>query len=684
MLRFVHIVATALFVSSITLAHEPALEEVTTTGRALNLIGEAMSASNGRIAADDLASRPLLRAGELLEVVPGTAVTQHSGTGKSNQMFLRGFNLDHGTDFAGFVDGVPLNLPSHGHGQGYLDLNPLIPETIDHIEFGKGPYYADVGNFSSAGYARYSTKNELERPSVSLGIGENDFYRLVAMADVAAASGTVLGALEAQYYDGPWVLEEDAHKFNALVKYRRTLGGGELFVSGQVYDAKWTATDQVPERAVRSGLIGRRGNIDPTLGGASERWSANLGYTSGALNANAWAVYSDFELFSNFTYFLEDPINGDQITQRDRRWSTGLNLEQAFHLHLSGLSAQGSIGLQLRHDRISELALSRSQNRRALGDIRDDRVRESTLGLFASLLTPITDRLRLQLAVRADGFWFDVADQINTNSGDTHDTVISPKATLVFTAREDTELYFNAGFAFHSNDARGTVTRIDPASGMPTEPVDPLVRSRGAEIGIRNTRISGLHSTLSLWYLELDSELVFVGDAGTTEASGASERYGIEWSNFYRVNDWLRLDLDIALTQSRFTDAVETDIPNSVGRIVTAGISIDRPTGFYGALRMRHFGDSPLVEDGSVYADSTTVINLRGGYRFGERFELTLDLFNLFDSRDPDISYFFASCLPGDPASACGAGNAVRDGVEDIHAHPVEPRQLRATLRWRF
>jgi len=658
-------------------------EEVVITGRATPLIGRSTRPSAGHVGASELMARPLLRAGELLEVVPGSAVTQHSGTGKANQYFLRGFNLDHGTDFAAFLDGVPLNLRTHGHGQGYLDLNPIIPELVDSISYGKGPYYADVGDFSSAGYARYALKSHLHENFVRVGGGEYGWYRGVGGLSTAVAGGDLLAGIEAQHYDGPWRLDENAHKVNGLVRYSQGSASDGLDLTFMVYDAAWDSTDQIPERAIDDGRLDRLSFVDPTLGGASERWSANLGLR-GTLDqdtrwrANAYAVYSDFELFSNFTYFLDDPLRGDQIAQFDRRWLAGLNTEFAHSHALFGRVAETRVGAQLRHDGVLDVALGQSVAQRLSAFVRSDEVDETSLGLFVASSVALTDWLRVEGALRADRYWFDVAADLPLNSGTVADTQLSPKASLIVTPHNAHEFYVNYGRGFHSNDARGALTRIDPASGAAASPVDPLVTSWGSELGWRTTALAGLQSTVALWYLDLDSELVFVGDAGTTEASGAAHRYGVEWSNFYRPTEWLTFDLDIAFTEAEFKGEQDDAIPNAVGRVITSGVSVDWPNGLLGALRVRHFGDTPLVEDASVEADPTTVVNLRAGYRWQRRVELALDVFNLFDVGHPDISYFFASCMPGDPAALCSA--APRAGVEGRHVHPVEPRAARATL----
>ena len=680
---------STLLITAPALAHEDDVEEeVVVTGRATSLVGVANSASQGIIGQDDLAARPTLRVGELLEVIPGAAVTQHSGPGKANQYFLRGFNLDHGTDFAGFVDGVPLNLPTHGHGQGYLDLNPIIPELVRTVDFGKGPYYADVGDFSSAGYARYNLAQALDRPVIEATVGEFGFYRTVLAGSrtIGGDDTTILGALELQQYDGPWELDNDAAKLNAFARLSGHVGDTFLSVSASAYAADWNSTDQVPTRAIEQGLISLRGNLDPTLGGESERYSLNVEFAgdppnAGGFRGNAYFVASDFELYSNFTYFLEDPVNGDQITQRDRRMIVGGNAEYEFSSQFWGREWTTRVGTQIRHDRIFDVALLRSVARQPLSTVREDEGRQSSLGLFADTTVQVTPWMRATAGLRANQYWFDITESnIAANVGEEDDTLVQPKFSLVFGPFNDTEIYLNFGEAFHSNDARGTVTRIDPASGAPADPVTPLVQSRGAEIGLRTSVVEGLQSTVAVWWLELDSELLFVGDAGSTEPSGASRRFGVEWSNFYRINDVLTFDADIAFTDSEFKNGDE--IPGSVGRVITSGLSFELPSGPFGGIYLRHFGDSPLTEDGSVTADSTSVVNLRAGYR-RERYEVAVDAFNLLDSNDPDIAYFFESCLPTDPQAVCGAGSS-GEGVEDVNFHPVEPLQLRATFTVRF
>lgn len=663
---------------------EGAVDEIVVYGRSQNLVGNAPAASVGRVGQAEIERVPFLRTGEVLERIPGLIATQHSGTGKANQFFLRGFNLDHGTDFSTSLEGVPLNLPTHGHGQGYLDVNSIIPELIEVLEFRKGPYYADVGDFSSAGTSSITYVRRLDRPFVQLGIGQYDFYRAVAAGSATVAGGDLLVAGEAQFYDGPWDLSEDLRKFNGFAKWTRgdQTRGVSLLASG--YGADWDSTDQIPRRAVRQGLIGRLGNLDDDLGGSTSRYTAAASVWNGVDNpgrANAYVVFYDFDLWSNFTYFLDDPVNGDEFQQVDERTILGVNADQRYTHRLGPKHVHHDFGLQVRHDMISDVGLFHTQGRKKLGVVREDEVEVTSLGLYWSGEVPITDWMRANLGLRGDLYWFEVDANSNPeNSGNNSDATVSPKAGLVFGPWFDSELYLNYGRGFHSNDARGTTIRVDPSSGEPVPRVDPLVATQGAEIGVRTAWVPGLQSTVAFWWLELDSELLFIGDAGNTEATRPSQRYGVEFANHWRPLDWLILDADVTFTESEFTDSdpAGDEIPGAISTTVAAGAAVDFDNGIFGGLRVRHFGGRPLIEDGSVNSAPTTLVNLEAGYDWigfpwGD-LRFTLDVLNLFDSKDDDITYFYASRLQGEPD----------EGIEDKHFHPVEPRSIRGSIAYRF
>ncbi|MEM1116826.1 MAG: TonB-dependent receptor [Bacteroidota bacterium] len=655
-------------------AGDEALGEVVVTGRAAGLLGIAGSASEGRVGQAQLAPRPLLRVGEALETVPGLIATQHSGSGKANQFFLRGLNLDHGTDFAASIDGVPLNLPTHAHGQGYLDLGQLIPEAIEEITFEKGPLHAESGDFATAGRADIRIASSRD---VSIGraiVGTDNTAEGLLVQSGNAGTGRFLIAARGRYTDGPWVNPENGTLASGFAKWATDTEAGELSVTAMGYYNDWDATDQVAQRAVEAGLIDRLGALDPTAGGTTSRAALAGRWARGGSEVTAYGAYYALNLFSNFTYFLDDPDQGDQFEQADRRAYAGASARQHWHADVAE-GTTTTLGTTARHDEIFEVGLYRTSARERLSTVREDGVSQSSVALFAENETSWTPWMRTTAVLRADLYRFSVDAGIPANSGSDTDAIVSPRAGIALGPWSSTEVYLSGGFGFHSNDARGVTITVDPVSGEPAEAVDPLVRTRGAEFGVRTTAVRGLQSTVSLWAMGLDSELLFVGDAGGTEARGESRHLGVEWANYYDVSDLIDLTLDVALTNSRFVDAPDdaNRIENSIGRIITGGIYAGTPQGPHGALQVRHFGPRPLTDDGSVEAGATTLVNGRVGYGFGA-FTLAVDVLNLLDSEDADVSYFYASRLSpsllDEPA----------DGVEDVHAHPVQPRAARLSL----
>jgi outer membrane receptor protein involved in Fe transport len=657
--------ASSLLASSSFAAGVPGidLEEVVVTARRAELLGDLRSASQGTVTRIQLETRPVLRTGELLETVPGLVVTQHSGGGKANQYFLRGFNLDHGTDFATRVDGVPVNMPTHAHGQGYTDINFVIPELIDSIEYRKGVYYAEEGNFSAAGAADLRYRRDVDGAVAVLEAGENGFVRTVAAASPEVAGGSLLLAGEYTRADGPWDLEEDLRKINAVMKYSRD----GFSIAASVYDGEWTSSDQIPLRAVESGALSRFGFIDPTDGGKSHRYTlaAQWHRDSGpwAFEADAYAVDYQLDLFSNFTYFL-NPDDGDQFEQFDDRRIYGGRA-------IAGRNGT-SVGFEVRHDDIDTVGLYLTRARERIGTTREDDVAQTSSSLFVEQEIRFTPSLRATAGLRYDYFDFDVDSIIAANSGTANDDIVSPKLSIVAGPWARTELFLNAGRGFHSNDARGTTLTVDPTDGVtPAAQVSPLVAARGGEIGMRTAIVPYTQLAVSLWTLALDSELVFVGDAGITESNRASRRRGVELAAFVKPLEWLTIDADFAVSHARFTqtDPAGHRIPNAVERVVSVGVAVDHPCGWFGGARLRHLGAAPLIEDGSVRSRPTTVVNAEVGFRFANGISAALAGLNLFDSRHNDITYFYESQLAGEA-----------EPVSDIHFHPVEPRQLRATL----
>ena len=652
------------------------LQPITVIGRRENLLGAAISASEGSIGQTEIEARPMGRTGDLLEFVPGLVVTQHSGSGKANQYFLRGFNLDHGTDFATFVDGMPVNMRTHAHGQGYTDLNFLIPETVSELTYRKGTYYADVGDFSSAGSASMRLSNTVPQGVADITAGSYGYGRVLVLDSVAAGAGNLLYAIQGQTYDGPWTnLNEDVRNRNLLLRYSAPAWGGTGSVTAMAYKNRWNSPDQIPSRAVDQGLIGRFGQLEPSDGGTTSRYSLSGGWTGAALggdlDAHAYAIDYRLNLWSDFTYFLDDPLRGDQFEQVDRRKIYGFSLAQQWDAGRH----HWQVGAQGRYDDIGQVGLFHTQRRQVIGTVRDDAVGEGSLGLFADDEVHLTDKLQAYLGGRLDGYRFRVDSSLPANSGTQRAGRASYKASLIYRAFEPLELYASYGTGFHSNDARGTTITVDPRTGEPADRVTPLVGSRGAELGSRLFFDNRLSATLALWTLRLDSELLFVGDGGTTEPSRPTRRDGVEATVAWFPGRTLSVDVEASFSRARFTsaDPAGDRVPGSIPLVISADVLAKSPGGWLASARLRQFGPYPLIEDNSVRSQGSTSLSLRAGREWG-RYGVYLDVLNALDSRDHDIDYYFASRLQGEPA----------EGVDDIHYHIFEPRSLRLSLRYRF
>lgn len=645
-----------------------------------SLVGVALAASQGAVTARQLETRPIMRAGDVFETVPGVVISQHSGEGKANQYYLRGFNLDHGTDFSTTVAGMPVNLPTHAHGHGYADANFLIPELVTSVQYAKGPYFAEFGDFSAAGQATVNYANTLADPLVRISTGEQGWARALLAAAPRVGAGHLLLAAELTHNDGPWLLDDDYRRVNAIGRYSQgdARRGFSFTVLG--YRATWDATDQIPRRAVESGRLDRYGFVDASNGGESSRYAATVDLQrSGAAHATratAYGFYYDLDLFSNFTYFLNDPVNGDQFEQADRRFVTGGRLTHRRLSSAFGRPVQQTFGLQVRNDDIGTVGLYQTRQRRRLSTVREDDVMQTSGALFYEHQAEWTTWLRMQAGLRADGYRFRVNSDHTDNGGTARAAIVSPKGGLVLGPWNGTEVYVNGGLGFHSNDARGATIRVDPVTGEPAMRVTPLVRARGAEIGLRTVSLPRGQVTATLWTLGLDSELLFVGDAGTTEAGRPSRRTGVEVTSYFSPRRWLTLDADIAVSRARFSDGdpAGARIPGAVETVVSAGASVHDLGPASGSLRLRYFGPRPLIDDDSVRSAATTLINLEAGYRITRGVRVVLDVFNLFDAQVSDIDYFYTSRLRDEPAT----------GVGDIHFHPSLPRTLRVGLQVAF
>jgi hypothetical protein len=665
---------------------EQTLSTIEVTSSRESDIGVADSANQGTVTAKQLENRPLQRTGELLEVVPGVIVTQHSGDGKANQYFARGFNLDHGTDFRTTVMGMPVNLPTNAHGQGYSDLNFIIPELVKNIQYKKGTYYAEEGDFSAAGAAVIDYFRKLDQGILNVELGQNNYRRAVVANSTASGPGNLLYAVEAAGNDGPWVNPERYKRFNGVLSYSWKSGADDFRVAGMALQSSWNATDQIPLRAITAGTIDRFGTVDPSDGGETARYSLSGDWShrqeNGVTKANAYLVKSSLDLFSNFTYAMNDPVNGDQFHQSERRTIAGFNAEHTLFHKLGGFDSETTGGMQFRQDKMSPVALYATANRQLLSTTRSDEVTERASALFVSNTTRWLPWFRTVAGLRTDWYSFDVASSNPLNSGKVRDSITSPKFSAIFSPSNDAEIYLNWGEGFHSNDARGITISVDPKTGLPVDgsgnpavKATPLVKAVGKEIGLRLTGLAqGLQTSLSLWQLDLGSELVFSGDAGTTEASRPSHRTGVEIANYYvPAKGWI-VDADLAWSRARFNDSDPAGpyIPGSVERTASVGVSGEYGK-WSGGLRLRYFGPRALIEDNSQRSSSSTLINAKLSYAVTKDVKLSAEMLNLFNRQVSDIDYYYASQLRGEAAP-----------VNDIHTHPAEPRTLRVGLIYRF
>jgi outer membrane receptor protein involved in Fe transport len=686
--------------------------------------GPPSMASQMTLTGDELNARPVARPGEILEAVPGLIVTQHSGEGKANQYFLRGYNLDHGTDLAIWVDDVPVNMRTHAHGQGYADLNWLMPETINSLEVRKGPYFADEGDFGSAGNLRIGLIDSVNKNIAEMTVGSFGYQRIFGMGSSKVGDGTLLFAGEAGAYNGPWVNPDDMRKINSLLRYSQGTAQDGLTITGMAYSNKWNSTDQVPQRAITSGQIGLYGEEDPTDGGNTDRFalSARMSGTddAGSWKANAYIVKSDLDLFNNFTYFLTNPTQGDQFHQHDSRIMSGANASRTFNGSFAGRLMETTFGVQTRYDDI-DVGLTDTFQRSFLSNVRSDKVQEASVGVYVQNTMHWTDWLRTTVGWRGDFYNASVDSLFDAaNSGKVSAGIGSPKFTMVVGPFNKTEFFFGAGYGMHSNDARGATITEDPVDRVanPTAVSSPLgaspllVQTKGAEVGVRTKIIPALDSSVSVFILDQASELVFQGDAGDTSASRPTQRYGVEWTNKYHPYSWLTFDGDLALSHARFVgyDTEQADvyaslagfpqaqignapgnyIPNAPAIVASAGITIGEKTGWFETLRWRYLGASPLTEDNAFRSPPTSIFNGRIGYRYENGWRIQLDVLNLLNTKANQITYAYGSLIKTDslynlcfpvqtaPAAVC------QNGVMDYVLHPVEPLAIRLTLAGAF
>jgi TonB-dependent Receptor Plug Domain len=702
---------TPALVTQMTQTVNGTLQPVIVTGREANLVGIAGSASEGVVDQDEIASRPILRPGEVLETVPGMIITQHAGGGKANQFFLRGYNLDHGTDFSVFIDGSPINLPSHAHGEGYDDLNILIPELVETVDYNKGVYNALVGDFSSAGSASLQYYDRLPANLALTTIGENGYERvLLAMSHTFGENdlwnfngtprmlpevnpGTILAAVEWLHNDGPFTPPENFRKLNGFLRYSIGSENNGFSVTLTGYSGAWTGENQLPLRAILRDEITYFGNLDPSDGGDSQRyilsaeWHGHLTENS-TTKAVIYAQYYDLNLFSDFTYFLVNPILGDQFEQGDRRVIGGFWLDHKISTTFLGEPMINDFGLQSRDDDVFDSTLNHTYHRNVYQPLIKDSLNVFSVSPYFENRYVWIEWFRTVFGIRADLFNGSVTDRLGgPNGGVATSFLASPKAQLIFGPWYNTEFYLDGGFGFHTNDIRGALSRTAPLAegGAPQPAVPFLVQQKGAEAGIRTTCIPGLQTTVAYWFLFSNGELTFDGDTGNTVPGPQSVRYGLEISNFCKPTNWLTCNVDFSLSQARFQDPGANRgqyVPESVGMVIDSGIVLhnvpDLPPGLDTSLRWRYFGPRELTQSNQIHSQATSLFYLRLGYQINPTYSVAVDVFNLLNTHQQDVAYYYASRLKFEPPGPDDGG------YNDIEIHPAESRSVRVTLTAKF
>jgi hypothetical protein len=715
-----------------------ALGSVSTTvnvqGRADDLTGVAQSATQGTVGQTELEDRPILRSGEVLETVPGVIITQHAGGGKANQYFLRGFNLDHGTDFAVFLDDMPLNLPSHAHGEGYADMNIVIPELVQRVNYEKGPYYADVGDYGSAGSAHLEFYKALPENFFQVEGGMYGYERAVFGVSEKVGSGNLLFGGEFYHDDGPWTHSDNYSKLNGLLTYSQGDEASGFSITAHAYHGNWYSSDQIPITAVP--LVGFFGALNPTDGGNSQRHSVQAEWhrqnDHSRTQIMAYGFYYYLNLFSDFTYYLDDPAKGDQFEQQDSRFVLGIDVRHTLFNNWFGRKVENTFGLQVRNDWVHN-GLYRTENRVRTdkndinacndepinacstdpnlmavlpADTDVNRFTETMFGLYVENKIQWAEKFRTVLAFRGD----EVRDAVTSltpsytatelpgapvvnfaaaNSGTVTQFMPEPKASLIFGPWRKTEFYVQGGFGFHSNDARGATQREEPISPdnpfpTATSRIPALIQTKGSEVGVRTTAAPHLQSTFSLWYLHSASELLQDGDTGGTVPSlSPSNRYGIEWANYYTPLEHWAFDFDFADSRAFFTEIDADDaapgspggkrVPEAVGLVASAGATMHDYKRFSASLRVRAFGPRDLTSDGIYRSNPTVLLNAEVRYRLTKKWSFVVEALNLLNRKDHDIDYAYTSRITPTADAA----------FTDVF-HPVEPLQVRFGIRRSF
>ena len=642
------------------------IEELIVFGRNTDLHGTALAASQGSVGGADLLVRPMLKVGELLESTPGMVVVQHSGSGKANQYFLRGFNLDHGTDYTTYVDGIPLNLRSHGHGQGYLDLNGLMPETVERVDYRKGPYYADLGDFSLAGASFINTIDRLDEDFFSTEVGQYGWRRLAGGFSRDARNGTLTIMGETRGYDGPWENAEELFHRYLWGKYSQNTAFGQLKLTSSAYRSNWHPTEQIPERAIgTTACEDEFCTLDDSAGGETWRWISTAQLTGDNWDVSLYVQHYDWQMESNPTYDF-------QLNQYDKRWTTGgqgaLTVLQTDFLEMD-------VGIEFRYDDITDVGLDHHEKGLFIQNISDNEIQEFSLGTYVTANWRLTDRMRLMTGLRGDHFDFDVAaNNASSFAGTSSDSQFSPKLGLAYAVTEAVELYGNWGKGFHSNDGRGVVNRLDP--------VPDISEGTGYEAGLR-TSVGDIKITASYWWLEQDSELIFVGDSNSVEPKGGSEREGLELTAFWQARPWLGIDAVYTNSDARYVNNPEGHyVEGAVEESAQLGIAAVRGN-LELSLRARYLGPYAMTADNSRRANGLTTLSWRGAWHWSS-VTAYAEFINLMDTDSKDISYYYGAWVAGLDSAGVSADDIDCEVTNCRMSRATEPRTFRMGLSFKF
>ncbi|ARV06004.1 TonB-dependent receptor [Polaribacter sp. SA4-10] len=627
------------------------------------------------IAMIDLKVNPVKSSQEILRKVPGLFIGQHAGGGKAEQIFLRGFDIDHGTDLAISVDGMPVNMVSHAHGQGYSDLHFIIPETIKKINFGKGPYYSNKGDFATAGFVDFSTKTSLKNNEISVGFGDFNSFRTLGMFNILEETKKqdAYVALEYIENDGPFESPQSFNRINIFSKYSAFINGTDrVTVTASHFTSNWDASGQIPQREVANGNISRFGSIDDTEGGFTSRTNFNVEFfkrlaNESILKTNIFYSKYDFELYSNFTFYLEDPINGDQIKQKEDRNIFGMNAQIISDKTYGDIDAKFIKGIGLRYDNVDDIELSHTLNRReTLEEIQLGKVVLSNFYTFFNSEFEIGD-FKISPSVRLDYFKFIYNDDLQTNYQTLSKTkaIVNPKLNLLYNQNDNLQWFVKSGIGFHSNDTR-VILQQDASKILP--------RAYGMDFGNIWKPAKKLVLNTAFWYLLSEEELVYVGDAGVIEPSGKSERVGFDLGLRYQLTDKLFFDTDATYTKARSLENIagENYIPLAPDFTMSGGLSYTNTNGFSGAIRYRFIDDRPANEDNSIVAEGYFVSDLNINYKV-KNMNFGIAIENLFDVAWNETQFATESRLQNEVAS-----------VEEIHFTPGSPFFAKATISYQF